>query len=165
MSLECTTELIHLSVTTIQAYAFNGCDSLERVTMPDTVTEIEDYAFCGCVSLRFIRLSTNLEFIGYGAFHRYYSKVGVFLPPTVTRIDDPAFNRCTSLRFCILSEAIEYLGDWIFFGCDRLLTTIKYNEEDEHATINNDEVNEWMMQRHANLPFLKLATAFSLILK
>jgi len=79
-----TTEVIfHPSATRIGEYAFDGCKSLERITIPDTVTTIGDYAFYCCHSLRFIQLSTNLEFIGGHAFHGCKSIEAAFLPPTV----------------------------------------------------------------------------------
>jgi len=124
-----TTEVIfHRSVTTIQASAFFNCCSLVRITIPDTVTRIEACAFWGCVSLRFIRFSTNLEYMGVLAFHDCKSLEAVFLPPTVTHIDHKAFYNCTSLRFCnSFPDVIEHLGDDVFRGCDRLSTTISNN--------------------------------------
>jgi len=123
-----TTKVIfHPSVTTIQTYAFNGCRSLVRVTIPDHVTRIGDSAFRECYSLRFIQLSTNLEYIGRGAFLRCTSLEAFFLPPTVTRIGNNAFGNCPSLRFCILPDAIENLGYDMFRGCNRLSTRVSNN--------------------------------------
>ena len=124
--------------------------SLERVTIPDHVTDIEDDAFYSCDSLRFIRLSNNLEYIGKGDFYNCKSVEAGFLPPTVTYIDDEAFYDCESLRFLYAPETIDHLGDGVFQWCDRLLTTIEYNEDDNGYAINSEAVNEWLMQRHAN---------------
>jgi len=123
-----TTKVIfHPSVTTIQADAFFCCYALERVTIPDTVTRIENYAFNRCESLRFIRLSVNLEFIGWAAFNGCESLEAVFLPPTVTHIGDYAFRDCTSLRFFHVPESIDHLGNDIFYGCDQLVSTTVSN--------------------------------------
>ena len=161
-----TTEVnFHPSVTTIKENAFYGCDFLVRVTIPDTVTEIEGAAFWGCDSLRFIQLPRNLEFIGGHAFRDCTSLEAVFLPPTVTHIGHGAFHDCASLRSLHVPAPIEDIGNKVVSGCDRLLTTVNYkkdedededdddDDDDEENTINNDEVNEWLMQRHANLPF------------
>ena len=91
------------------------------------VTRIEACAFYGCVSLRFIRLSTNLEYIGDSAFYDCKSVEAVFLPPTVTRIRDEAFQDCKSLRFCILPEAIDHASGKVFHRCNRLSTTVSNN--------------------------------------
>ena len=63
--------------------------------------------------------------------------------------------------FFYVPEAIEYIGTDVVDGCDRLLTTVKYifeygyDDKDQlgQHTMNNDEVNQWLMQRHANFPF------------
>ena len=160
-----TTEVnFHPSVTTIQASAFRHCKSLVRVTIPDTATHIEEEAFIRCVSLRFIRLSINLVSIGNYAFYKCESVEAVFLPPTVTHIHDRAFYHCTSLRICILPGTIDHIGDSVFYGCDRLLTTVNYefDDEDEDDPINNVEVNEWLMQRYANLPFHQACFSISI---
>jgi len=153
-----TTVLIfHPSVRTIREYAFSHCKSLLRVTIPDTVTRIEEYAFFHCHSLRYIQLSRNLVSIGLQAFCNCTSLQDVYLPPTVTQIGDYAFADCESLRFLFLPEDIEHIGNAVVDGCNRLLTTVNYRfddeDEDDIDPINNDEVNQWLMQRHANLPF------------
>jgi len=151
-----TTKIIfHPSVTTIQEWAFYNCKSLVRVTIPDHVTEIGICAFFCCDSLRFIQLPTNLEFIGMSAFNTCKSLEAVFLPPTVIYIGNEAFKDCTSLRFCYLPETIDLLGIEVFGGCDRLLTTVNYEfyHDEDYDPINNDDVNEWFMQRYASLPF------------
>jgi len=173
-----TTKVIFApSVTTINEMAFIGCDSLVRVKIPGTITEIEEYAVDCCDSLRFIQLSANLEFIGEEAFCHCKSLEAVFLPPTFTHIGSCAFYNCESLKFCILPGTIDHVGHSVFYGCDRLLTTVnyKFDYEDEEdydddddyfppydEPINNDEVNEWMMERYANLPFHQACSSISI---
>jgi len=153
-----TTKVIfHPSVTVIQCCAFNGCESLVRVTIPDSVTRIEDGAFHYCDSLEFIRLPPNLEYIGDYAFQGCKSIKAVFLATTVTYIGDHAFKDCASLRYVhVPPEIIDQMGmgEEVFIGCDGLLllaSTFNFNGE-EHG-YNDDEVHEWLRQRYANLPF------------
>jgi len=129
--------------------AFYDCKSLVRVTIPDTVTTIEEGAFCASSSLTYIQLPRNLTSIGSYAFRGCTSLEAVFLPPTVTHIDDRAFQDCKSLRFFYLPQAIRYIGDRVMDGCDQVLTTVQY-EYDYGNVVNNDEVNQWLMQRHAH---------------
>jgi len=126
--------------------AFAGCNSLLRITIPDHVTRIEGGALCGCDSLKSIRLPPNLVSIGEEAFAFCELLEAVFLPSTVTHIDREAFRSCPSLRFFHMPEEIEYVGGHVFEGCDRLLAAVDANYDD-------DEVIQWLMQRHANLPF------------
>jgi len=145
---EGTTEVIfHPSVNTIiQMGAFYLCTSLLRVTIPDTVTRIEGDAFCNCNSLRFVRLPRNLEFIGDSVFYNCKSLEAVYLRPTLTHIGHEAFYNCKSLRSFHVSERIDHIGHDVFGGCDRLFAALDGN-------YNNDEVNQWLLQRYANLPF------------
>jgi len=60
-------------------------------------------------------------------------------------------------------ESIAHIGMYVVFGGDRLLTTVKYKGYDESNILNNnDEVNEWLMQRHANLPFHQACSSTSI---
>ena len=152
---EYTTELIfHLSVRIIQGGAFDGCDSLGRITIPDHVTGIEGHAFYGCYSLKSIRFPPNLEFIGNEAFSQCSSLEAVFLPPTVTHISREAFLDCKSLRYIYVSERIAHVGDDVFEGCDRLLAAVSNN-------YNNNEV----IQRLPTCHSINLAPALSSPLK
>ena len=56
------------SVTEIGGHAFDGCDSLTSITIPDSVTEIGGYAFSGCDSLTSVTIGDGVTSIGYGAF-------------------------------------------------------------------------------------------------
>ena len=127
-------------------------------------------------------LISNLEYIEGPAFYDCTSLQAVSLPPTITNIGNMAFRNCTSLRFLFFPEAIGYpnIGYNILLRCSRLLTTVKYKfdylyedgydedvddyeeeDEDEH-TINNDEVNQWLMQRYANLPLHQACSSISI---
>ena len=115
-------------------------------------------------------MSANLVFIGETAFYYCNSAESVFLPPTITYIGTAAFYNCTSLRFCILPDTIDHIGNLVFQGCDQLLTKVNYefNDEEDYdddnfdKPINNDEVNEWMMERYANLPFHQACSSISI---
>ena len=53
-------------MTEIGECAFRGCESLESVTIPESVTEIGELAFDGCKSIRIN--GNSLSVIGEGAF-------------------------------------------------------------------------------------------------
>ena len=56
-------------VTSIKPYAFQQCNTLEAVYIPDgTLKNIDIYAFEGCENLRAIYLPDSLEVVGFGAF-------------------------------------------------------------------------------------------------
>jgi len=145
-----TEVIFHPSVRIIKRGAFIDCASLVRITIPDHVTEIEDVAFSVCDSLTSIQLPPNLISIGSAAFSGCTSLEAVYFPSTVTSVDDWAFQGCTSLRFIHVPEEIDHIGYRVVDGCDQLLTTVQYEYDEDDEVINNDEVNEWLMQRHAH---------------
>ena len=57
------------SVTSIGNYAFNGCDSLTHISIPDSVTIIGSYAFYDCASLASISIPDSVTSIGDYAFY------------------------------------------------------------------------------------------------
>lgn len=55
-------------LTKIGAYAFDGCESLLGVTLPDTLNAIGEYAFRDCYKLKNIYGGNGLRVVGYAAF-------------------------------------------------------------------------------------------------
>ena len=86
-------------VTNIGRYAFECCDCLERVIIPDSVTIIGDGAFVGCISLTSVRFVENskLTLIGRGAFEGCESLKSITIPDSVIEIDEGAFFCCENL--------------------------------------------------------------------
>lgn len=73
-------------VTSIAANAFEGCDNLQSVQIPDSVTSIGDKAFIYCDNL-----------------------ISVSIPVGVTRIASYTFNSCSNLD-CVYYKGTE--SDW-----------------------------------------------------
>ena len=63
-----------------------------------------------CSSLKSIKLSNNLQFIGYGAFNNCTSLETIVLPSTITTIKGQAFESCTSLKSINFPEGLLYIG-------------------------------------------------------
>ena len=49
-------------------------------------------------------------------------------------------------------RSIQQLGEGVIYGCDRLLTTVDYNEDYDGDVCNDVEVNQWLMQQHVIFP-------------
>ena len=114
-------ESVDLSKATYVGYAaFALCESLESVTLTDTLEEVGDYAFYGCTALDTIDLS-NLVKIGEGAFY------GAIMPENFNLdkaehiegyafIEDADKNNIVTVN----APALKYLGDQAFAGCLKL---------------------------------------------
>ena len=74
-------------VTEIGESAFQACESLTRVTIPDTVQTLGKYVFWGCTKLQ-----------------------DVTLPKTLSAISDGCFRFCSALAELDIPETVEYIG-------------------------------------------------------
>ena len=84
-------------VITIGKNAFYDCDGLTEFTIPDSVTEIGSYAFYSCSSLKSVTIGNSVTSIGDSAFYICDSLESITIPDGVTSIGDNAFYRCSSL--------------------------------------------------------------------
>ena len=84
-------------VTSIGGYAFEYCESLTSVTIPNSVTSIGGWAFKNCTSLIRITIPNGVTSIGSGAFINCANLKSITIPNSVTSIEYYAFYNCTSL--------------------------------------------------------------------
>lgn len=86
-----------VTVKFIGIEAFEDCESLISVKIPNSVNGIEDYAFHGCQTLPSITIPDSVTSIGNQAFDSCNSFKSVTIPNSVMSIGDNAFRRCESL--------------------------------------------------------------------
>ena len=101
----------NLKETTIGIFyeAFEYCDELTSIVIPNSVKSIGDYTFYSCDSLATVTLSNNLLYIGEYAFDSCESLTSITLPKSLISIGNDAFDACDSLT------AVYYTGsiaDW-----------------------------------------------------
>ena len=131
------------SVTSIGEQAFNDCNSLTSVTIPNSVTSIDDYAFRGCSSLTSVTIPNSVTSIRYGAFWGCYGLTSVAIPNSVTSIGQEAFAGCSGLTSPVynshvfaympksysgaytIPDGIESVVGYAFDGCSSL-TAIEF---------------------------------------
>ena len=82
------------SVTTIENWAFGGCNSLTSINIPNSVTTIGNSAFNGCKSLISINIPNSVTTIGEYVFSDCDSLTSINIPNSVTTIGDSAFCEC-----------------------------------------------------------------------
>ena len=141
------TEIDKISnIAEIQNYAFYGYDSLQSVTIPDSVTSIGDSAFCFCSGLSEVNIPNSVESVGSSAFYgtAYYNEASnwqdgvlyinqwllkadysvltgdyAILPNTVG-IGDSAFLGCSSLTSVTIPDGVTSISDSAFSNCTSL---------------------------------------------
>ncbi|MDR0248607.1 MAG: leucine-rich repeat domain-containing protein [Oscillospiraceae bacterium] len=107
-------------VTSIGAYAFDGCTALTSAAIPNGVTSIGAYAFDGCVSLAEITIPGGVKTIGNAAFSRCKSLTAINLPQSVIFVGNAAFLQCESLVTATLSGKMTIIPGSMFYGCAAL---------------------------------------------
>ncbi len=107
-------------VTSIGSSAFEGCNSLTSVTIPDGVTRIGSYAFSGCSSLTSITIPDSVTSIGNYAFRNCSSLTSVTIGNSVTSIGNDAFSGCSNLTSITIPDSVTSIGGAAFFGCSNL---------------------------------------------
>ncbi len=97
--------------------AFNYCDKLTGIKIPDTVTYIGNRAFYGCTALTNVTLPANATGIGDSAFYNCTSLVSVNIPNGTTRIGEYAFYNCHVLADIDLPAGVTEIGNYAFYCC------------------------------------------------
>lgn len=113
------TVTIEAEIKEMSEKMFEGCSSLERVTLPDTITTIPQYAFAnsGIIDLD---VPKNVILIDDYAFYNCSRLSEISLPETLTNIDAHAFEKCTSLEQISFPEALTAIGAYAFSECSSL---------------------------------------------
>ena len=136
-------ENIETNIKTIGNSAFNHCNDLESVTIPQSVTSIgkDAFRFCnnmkslaingaiesmgarafaGCISLKTLSLGENIKTIGHFAFADCSSLTNVTIPQSVTSIGNYVFRYCTLLKNVTIPEKVTTIGLGTFSYCKQL---------------------------------------------
>ena len=121
--------------------------------MSDTIKRIEYCGFKHCSSLKFVKLSTNLEYIGDFAFEDCTSLTAIFIPPSCTMIDRNAMEECKSLIIFHVPQHTR-LGDCVIAGT-KLLNSSHFGEDELQIDYfgnyqNNEQVNAWIQSMNGD---------------
>ncbi len=126
-------------VTSITQRAFNLCENVREIVIPDTMLTLADQTFANCkaetitlgngikvipacafmdaLQLKKVVVGNSLEIIGGSAFLDCESLVEIELPDTVTEIGDNAFSNCRSLEYFRIPKGVEELRFTSFSAC------------------------------------------------
>ena len=104
-------------VTAIGDYAFNNCETLTSVTMPNTITTTGIGCFMFSPNLKRVTLSEGLSALGNDLFYGCSSLSDVTIPSTVSEISNCAFAHCPSLSHANIHEGVTTIGLYAFSNC------------------------------------------------
>lgn len=114
-------------IENIAAEAFNECNSLTKINIPKSTSEIGQEAFCKCLSLKSITIPSSVDAIGYCAFEGCHNLATLTFEggsdaSNLTSIDGGAFNNCSALKSLVLPSSLRTLGESAFSNCTSLTT-------------------------------------------
>ena len=108
------------SVTSIGRSAFKGCSSLTSIKMSASVTGIGESAFSHCSNLKSIEIPAGVKTIRFSSFAYCSSLTSVEIPDSVTIIESGAFSDCSSLTSIEIPDSVTSIGWYTFEGCENL---------------------------------------------
>jgi len=100
---ECGVIVFDGEVTEIGEHAFEACNRLYSIRLPDSVISIGDYSFFDCKDLSSITIPSAVTHIGEAAFSGCLG-IRIFeIPSSVESIGREAFSDCSGLSYIICS--------------------------------------------------------------
>jgi len=113
-----------LPVTKIGDFAFDGCNNLTSVIIPDSVTSIGNDAFVFCSNLTNVVIGNSVTSIGNAAFEFCNSLTSVVIPDSVNSIGGGAFDGCSSLTSVKIPDGVTSIGAGAFYNCSNLASVV-----------------------------------------
>lgn len=107
------------TVTKIATWAFNECNTLTEVTLPNTVDEIGYQSFFKCSNLTNVTIPEGVKKIGQAAFYGCSQLTSITIPSTITNMDT-AFSGNTALSHVTLTNGISKISSNAFERCTGL---------------------------------------------
>lgn len=100
--------------------AFANCNSLQSVTLPETLQSIGNYSFNGCSSLTSLEIPQSVNNFGQGAFQNCTSLASISMPENALSVGANLFSGCAALTSLSIPEGIQELPNRVLYGLNSL---------------------------------------------
>ena len=107
-------------VVMIADSAFDSCENIKSVYIPDTVHTIDSRAFIGCRNLQSITIPDSVQIIGRMAFYNCSGITNVKLPSGIKTIPDYCFGGCSGLTSLDIPRNVTNIKPYAFYYCTKL---------------------------------------------
>lgn len=112
--------ILPISVTKINAYAFEWCTELQYVEIPKGCIFIGNSAFSVCENLTDLVILEGMEYIDQYAFSYCNNIKSVVIPDSVYNLGSYSFACCMKLNDATLGNGITFLKNGLFESCENL---------------------------------------------
>ena len=126
---------MHSAGPDLKKWAFNYCEHLKNVVLPNDIEHIPEYAFAECESLEYIEIPQKVKIIGRSAFSGCEHLSRITLPSGLTKIDDYAFS-VSSLKNISVPSTVKEIGTYAFGSC-KYLDSVTFEGDVEQIQIGN----------------------------
>ena len=128
-------EGVEYTVTSIGEKAFDNCNRLYSISIPNSVTSIRRgaFSFSGLVA---VTIPASVTSLGEHAFEGCWSLTTVNLSEGLKSIGEWAFAH-TGLFTVTIPNSVESIGEWAFSGCSDM-HSMKVKKGNTHYDSNND---------------------------
>ena len=103
----------------VKAYSFNGCSSLNHVTIEEGITSIEGKAFYGCSNLNSIDIPTSVSKLGSYTFAAS-GLLQLEIPDAVTDLPTGLCQWCDNLEQVVIGTGATTIGMYAFGICSSM---------------------------------------------
>ena len=101
--------------------AFEGCNVLGSISLPDAIKTIDYRAFYECYGLHTVTIGKGIETIANEAFRSSgISSITIPIDAALTTIGERAFAGCNNLKEFIMPDAVTTMGKSAFSRCQTL---------------------------------------------
>ena len=122
--------IIPNNVTSINSYAFFGCNGLTSVTIPNSVTSVGSYAFYGCNGLTSVTISNSVISVGSNAFSGCNGLISIKVDSDNKKYDSRSSCNAiietstnTLIAGCkktVIPNSVTSVGGYAFYNCSGL---------------------------------------------
>ena len=133
-------------VEEISEGAFIDCDSLQFISMANSVSKLGKDAFAWCSNLKSVNLSKQLSEVPSGLFNGCISMQSIDIPDGVHKIGNSAFGVCSNMMKVTLPTSIDTIEGAAFWGCYSLMSLnvpdeVSYIGESAFSGVPNIQYN------------------------